>query len=75
MRRFVNIELLFHFSATIAQEYDKFWVGLESIAVQVVSKDSAPPSSGISTTRKPLTSTTPSYKPAVQKVVSSILIN
>ncbi|KAJ6636406.1 putative ferric-chelate reductase 1 like [Pseudolycoriella hygida] len=54
------------FNATIAQEYDKFWVGLESSPVQVVQRGSviAPP--GISTTRRPVTSTTPVYVPEIK---------
>lgn len=47
------------FNATIAQDYDKFWVGLESTPVKVVESGQNPPSVvGISTTRKPPTTTT-----------------
>uniref|UniRef100_U5EVK0 Putative ferric-chelate reductase 1 n=1 Tax=Corethrella appendiculata TaxID=1370023 RepID=U5EVK0_9DIPT len=46
------------FNSTIAQEYDKFWVGLESRPVRIVASDLAPPTSvGISTTRRPITPT------------------
>lgn len=53
------------FNATIAQDYDKFWVGLESTPVKVVESGQSPPSVvGISTTRKPPTTTTvPPYVP------------
>lgn len=47
------------FNATIAQDYDKFWVGIESTPVKVVESGQSPPSVvGISTTRKPPTTTT-----------------
>lgn len=47
------------FNATIAQDYDKFWVGIESTPVKVVESGQSPPSVvGISTTRQPPTTTT-----------------
>ena len=49
-------------SATIAQEYDKFWVGLESASVQIVPRDQVLQISGISTTRRPIVYTTPSFQ-------------
>uniref|UniRef100_A0A336L231 CSON001896 protein n=1 Tax=Culicoides sonorensis TaxID=179676 RepID=A0A336L231_CULSO len=44
-----------YFIATVAQEYDKFWVGLESEPVRVVGRGQLSnfPSNGISTTRRP----------------------
>lgn len=47
-------------SSTIAQDYDKFWVGETSNIVKVVERDAAIPS-GISTTRRPIETTTPSF--------------
>ncbi|XP_058054768.1 putative ferric-chelate reductase 1 homolog isoform X2 [Anopheles bellator] len=51
------------FNATIAQDYDKFWVGLPSERVRVVASSlSATPGQ---TTRQPTTTTTvPPYRPA-----------
>lgn len=47
------------FNATIAQEYDKFWVGLVSTPVKIVeSGQNPPPVVGISTTRQPPSTTT-----------------
>ncbi|CAO1339323.1 unnamed protein product [Diamesa serratosioi] len=55
------------FNATIAQDYDKFWVGETSDRVQVVPQDQVRPLNGISTTRRPIQSTTPNFvKPLVQ---------
>ncbi|XP_019562157.1 putative ferric-chelate reductase 1 homolog isoform X1 [Aedes albopictus] len=53
------------FNATIAQDYDKFWVGLVSTPVKVVESGQGPTSVvGISTTRQPPTTTTvPPYVP------------
>lgn len=58
----VGISHLIEFfnSATIAQDYDKFWVGETSNIVKVVERDAAIPS-GISTTRRPIETTTPSF--------------
>ena len=54
-------------SATIAQDYDKFWVGETSDRVQVVPQDQIGLSNGISTTRRPIQSTTPNFvKPLVK---------
>lgn len=51
-------------SATVAQEYARFWVGLESAPVQVVQSGTIITSNpGISTTRQP--ATTPSFNPSV----------
>lgn len=62
-------------SATIAQEYDKFWVGLESAPVQVVQKGSLPPTTpGISTTRRPVAATAPAYVPEVKAKVRTVCI-
>lgn len=51
------------FNGTIAQDYDKFWVGIESLPVKIVESGQNPTSVvGISTSRRPPTSTTvPSY--------------
>ncbi|XP_058458577.1 putative ferric-chelate reductase 1 homolog isoform X2 [Malaya genurostris] len=51
------------FNGTIAQDYDKFWVGLVSAPVKVVESGQNPTSVvGISTTRRPpVTTGTPSY--------------
>lgn len=47
------------FNGTIAQDYDKFWVGIESTPVKVVeSGPNPPPVVGISTTRSPPSTTT-----------------
>lgn len=55
------------FNATIAQVYDKFWVGLQSPAVQVVQRGAIiPPTTGISTTRRPVSSTVPVYVPEIK---------
>lgn len=52
------------FNATVAQQYDKFWVGIESEPIQVVQKGVSPsPTTGISTTRPPFQQTTPAYNP------------
>ncbi|XP_055698466.1 putative ferric-chelate reductase 1 homolog isoform X2 [Phlebotomus papatasi] len=59
------------FNATVAQDYSHFWVGIESTPVQVVPRGGAPPSGGISTTRRPITSTRPVYEPS--PVASNIL--
>ncbi|XP_055528537.1 putative ferric-chelate reductase 1 homolog isoform X2 [Wyeomyia smithii] len=51
------------FNGTIAQDYDKFWVGLQSTPVKIVESGQSPTSVvGISTTRRPpMTTTVPSY--------------
>lgn len=47
------------FNATIAQDYDKFWVGIQSTPVKIVESGQSPTSVvGISSTRKPPTTTT-----------------
>lgn len=58
------------FNSTIAQEYDKFWVGLTSSKVRVVQSGQAPPPAiGISTTRNPIYASTPGYvQPAARPV-------
>lgn len=59
--------MMFHFanSATVAQEYARFWVGLESAPVQVVQSGTIIPiNPGISTTRQP--ATTPIFNPSVE---------
>lgn len=59
------------YSATIAQEYDKFWVGVESTPVQIVQRGAViPPSNGISTTRRPVAPTVPVYVPEIQAKVN-----
>jgi hypothetical protein len=63
------------FSGTIAQEYDTFWVGLESTRVQVLPKGQVPSSIGISTQRPPLFSSTSKYVPAAQAQVNSRMEN
>lgn len=47
-------------SGTIAQDYDKFWVGETSEVVKVVDRNQVP-QSGISTTRRPIETTTPNF--------------
>ncbi|XP_063701077.1 putative ferric-chelate reductase 1 homolog isoform X2 [Culicoides brevitarsis] len=44
-----------YFIATIAQEYDKFWVGIQSESIRIVTRGSllSTPSNGISTSRRP----------------------
>lgn len=55
------------FNATIAQEYDKFWVGIQSTPVQIVQRGSIiAPTTGISTTRRPVASTVPVYVPEIK---------
>lgn len=49
-------------SSTIAQDYDKFWVGETSEIVKVVERDQVLPN-GISTTRRPIQATTPNFVP------------
>lgn len=59
----MGFSLLFSiFSATVAQEYSKFWVGIESPRVNVVQRG-VPilPSYGISTTRRPFSPGIPNY--------------
>lgn len=69
----LKIKLFFFFyRATVAQEYGKFWVGIESEVVEVVQKGGGGPT--ISTTRSPVTSTTPDYIPPVDHAVSDILV-
>lgn len=64
---FSNFFIFYQKSATIAQDYDKFWVGETSDRVQVVPQDQIAPSNGISTTRRPIQSTTPNFvKPLVK---------
>lgn len=66
----LNSGMRHSYSATIAQEYDKFWVGLESAPVQVVQRGAIiPPSAGISTTRRPVASTVPVYVPEMKAKV------
>lgn len=62
----------FIYSATVAQEYGKFWVGIESVPIEVVERDG---NSGptISTTRAPVTSTTPVYHAPAQVKVSNFV--
>lgn len=48
------------FSATVAQDYDKFWVGETSEIIKIVERDQVPPS-GISTTRRPIETTIPTF--------------
>lgn len=58
----------FMFSATVAQEYARFWVGLESAPVQVVQSGTIITTNpGISTTRQP--ATTPTFNPGVKSEV------
>lgn len=59
------------FNATIAQQYDKFWVGVPSNEVNVVRREAVPPP-GISTTRTPLTSTVPIFVPELSPKVAEI---
>lgn len=49
----------FH-SSTIAQDYDKFWVGETSEIVKVVDRNEVL-ANGISTTRRPIQATTPNF--------------
>ena len=52
------------FNSTIAQDYDKFWVGLESTPVKIVPAGQVPAGgAGISTTRQPATTSAPQYVP------------
>lgn len=54
------------FNTTVAQEYDKFWVGIQSDPIRIVKREVAPPSVvGIPTTRQPYSSTVPVYIPEV----------
>ncbi|XP_055385328.1 putative ferric-chelate reductase 1 homolog isoform X2 [Condylostylus longicornis] len=46
------------FNATVAQQYHQFWTGIPSEPVQIVKREAAPPGViGISSTRRPVTST------------------
>lgn len=61
------------FSATVAQEYAKFWVGLESRPVTIVRRGAQiQPSygNGISTTRRPYSPSPPVYYPNTERTVS-----
>lgn len=49
------------FNSTIAQDYDKFWVGETSEIVKVIDRNEAIPN-GISTTRRPIQATTPNFE-------------
>uniref|UniRef100_A0A1L8E3J5 Putative reeler domain protein n=1 Tax=Nyssomyia neivai TaxID=330878 RepID=A0A1L8E3J5_9DIPT len=60
------------FNGTVAQDYGHFWVGIESSPLQVVPRGGAPPPGGISTTRRPFSSTRPVYEP-IQPAQSKIL--
>lgn len=55
------------FSSTVAQDYDKFWVGETSEIVRIVERDQVLPN-GISTTRRPIQATTPNFVPATSGV-------
>lgn len=59
-------------SATVAQEYAKFWVGIESPIVNVVPRN-APiqPSQGSSSRRPPYQPVPPKYSPSNNQIVSS----
>lgn len=71
-----NLQQSHSYSATVAQEYDKFWVGIESAPVQVVQRGSViPPASGISTTRRPFAPTVPVYVPEIQAKVRHFIIS
>lgn len=49
-------------SATVAQEYAKFWVGIESPVINVVSRNvPIQPSYGITTRRPPFKQAIPNY--------------
>lgn len=61
-------------SATVAQEYDKFWVGLQSESVRIVARGELSnfPSNGISTTRRPFYQpTSPDYVPNRTKITQN----
>lgn len=63
----------YFYSATIAQEYAKFWVGVESTPVRVVQRGSIiAPVSGISTTRRPILPTNAVYVPETELTVIGI---
>lgn len=65
------IYLLFKTSATVAQEYAKFWVGIESPVVNVVPRN-APiqPGQGSSSRRPPYQPAPPNYSPSNNQIVS-----
>lgn len=49
------------FNGTVAQDYARFWVGIQSVTVQVLPRGAAPGNSyGISSTRRPITTGSPS---------------
>lgn len=49
------------FNGTVAQDYARFWVGIQSITVQVLPRGASPGNSfGISSTRRPITTGSPS---------------
>lgn len=60
-----NFEGRVIFNATVAQGFDKFWVGMQSPIIEVVKKGSI--IGGISTTRAPLTTESPQYQPTTPR--------
>lgn len=57
-------------SSTVAQDYDKFWVGETSEIVRIVERSQVPPN-GISTTRRPIETTTPNFVRSTSSVQRS----
>ena len=63
------------FNATVAQGYDRFWVGIPSQPIQIVKRDTSSTSViGISSTRTPLTTTRPVYVPTTPARVNIICL-
>lgn len=57
----------------MAQEYGRFWVGLESDPVTIIQRGAPlPPTYGISTTRRPILPTVPLYIPDIERPVKHV---
>lgn len=65
-----------NYSATIAQEYAKFWVGIESLPIRIVQRGSVvtPRGPTISTTRRPIMPTSAVFVPDTELAVHIIAI-
>lgn len=75
----INSLLLLSFSsnnsATVAQEYSKFWVGIESPVINVVSRNvPIQPSYGVTTRRPPFKQAIPNYAPPSNDQYVSLLL-
>ena len=73
------LQVSFDCSATVVQNYSTFWTGIKSEIIQVTkhAADNSSQSSGISTTRKPIMTTTitnPPFVPKNERTVNFILL-